>query len=165
MTLHRALGIALLAVGLSAGLCAPAAAQGTNSDTHEVTVRVQEVNAIAVSSDVELVVNETSAGQAPSRTMTNSSFALTTNSLAARKITGALSGAYPDGITLSAELAAPSTGSSVGTHNLSTNAVDLVTSIGPTAESNLNIAYEAAVTAQADPGTYTQTITYTILAQ
>lgn len=164
MRLFRALVIAMVAL-LAGGWGLSVSAQGTDSDTHEVTVQVQEVNAITVGGDVELVVSETSAGQVPSRATTNSSFGITTNSMDARKITAALSGAYPDGVTLSAELTAPSTGTSAGVRGLSTNAVDLVTSIGPTAESNLGITYEAAATTQADPGTYTQTITYTILAQ
>jgi len=45
------------------------------------------------------------------------------------------------------------------------DAKDLVTDIAPTSETDLGITYTAEASATDAPGTYTQTVTYTILAQ
>jgi hypothetical protein len=70
----------------------------------------------------------------------------------------------PAGLTLTANLAAPSaSGSSAGAQALSTTAVDLVTGITKLAEGGLSVGYSLTATAAAGVvSSTTRTVTYTI---
>jgi hypothetical protein len=151
---------------LSVGLTLPAHAQSSDQASHDVSITVQEINAISVSGNVEIVLDAAQPGEAPTPKTATSSYALTTNSTQNRKITGVLSSSYDGNIQLAANLTAPQTGQSTGKTTLeSGTAKDLVTDIAPTSEKNLNITYTASASASDAPGTYTQTVTYTVTAQ
>ena len=141
-------------------------AQSSDDASHDVSITVQEINAIEVGGNLEIVLDAVQPGEAPTPKTASSTYALTTNSTQARKITAILDGGYDGDIQLAAELAAPSTGQSTGKKTLQEGeAQDLVTDIAPTSEKNLSITYTASASASDAPGTYTQTVTYTILAQ
>jgi len=143
-----------------------ATAQVSDDASQDVTITVQEVNAISVGGAVNIVLDAASPGQAPDPKTASSTYAFTTNSPTERKITGVLDAAFGGSIQLQAELAAPSTGQSAGQKRLSSSQPqDLVTNINPAAESGLGITYTASAGATDAPGDYTQTVTYTILAQ
>jgi hypothetical protein len=141
-------------------------AQSTDDASHDVSITVQEINAIEVGGNLEIVLDAVQPGEAPTPKTASSTYALTTNSTSARKVTAILDGSYDGNIQLAAELVAPSTGQSTGQKTLQEGeAQDLVTDIAPTSEKNLSITYTASASASDAPGTYTQTVTYTILAQ
>jgi hypothetical protein len=160
--------IVLLLAAASFAILAPtsASAQASDDASHDVSIIVQEINAIEVGGNVDIVLDAAAPGEAPTPKTAASTYAMTTNSSAARKITAVLSAEYAGNIQLSVELDAPSTGQSVGQQVLNASeAKDLVTDIAPTSETDLGITYTAEASATDAPGTYTQTVTYTILAQ
>jgi hypothetical protein len=151
---------------LSLSLVPAAGAQSTDDASQDVSITVQEINAIAVDGNLEIVLDATLPGEAPTPKTATSAYALTTNSPSARKVTAILDANYDGSIQLAAELVAPSTGQSAGQKTLDgSQAQDLVTDIAPTSEKDLSITYTASASATDAPGTYTQTVTYTILAQ
>jgi hypothetical protein len=163
--MKRLLTVAFAAL-LTLSLVPSAQAQSTDDASHDVSITVQEINAIEVGGNLEIVLDAVQPGEAPTPKTASSTYALTTNSTNARKITAALDGSYDGNIELAAELAAPSTGQSAGKKTLKQGqSEDLVTGIAPTSEKNLSITYTASASATDAPGTYTQTVTYTILAE
>jgi hypothetical protein len=141
-----------------------AAAQSSDEASHTVTIDVQEMNAITVGGDVSITLDAVTAGQAPDPKTVESSYDLTTNSPDARKVTASIEGFDEDGITLEAELTTPGSGASAGWKVLSSSPVDLITEVEQVAGSG-TITYRASATPQADPGSYDQTVTYTVTAQ
>ena len=132
--------------------------------SHTVTIDLAEMNAISVGGDVEIVLDAVTAGQDPTPQTAESGYRLTTNSTQARKVTASIDGFEEDGITLAAELSTPGSGASAGEKVLSSSPVNLITEIEQVAGSG-DITYRASATAQADPGSYEQTVTYTVTAQ
>ncbi|CAN5527383.1 hypothetical protein BH23BAC4_BH23BAC4_08190 [soil metagenome] len=132
--------------------------------SQNVTVVVQEITAISVTGSVSLTINSVgSAGDDPDEVSASSSYNLTTNG-ADKKIVAELDSAFPTGITLAANMAAPSAGgSSVGAVNLSSSAQDLVTGITRLRGSAVPITYTASATVEAepDPG-ISRTVTFTV---
>jgi hypothetical protein len=154
---------AVLAVaGLICATSGIALASATSTQT--VDYEVTAINEIDITGAPTLTVNAATAGSAPNQaTDATTTYAMTTNQT--RKITGALDTAMLAGLTLKANLTAPSTGSSAGAVELSEVAVDLVSGIAPVAESGLGIDFSldatvvAGVIASAD-----KTLTLTIAA-
>lgn len=143
---------------------APLATAQTTA-TQDVTVTVQEINALSVSAaTVALTINAATAGSNPTPvTSSATTYAITTNA-AAKKITGQLSGNFASGITLKVQMAAP-TGASTSQQTLSTTASNLVTGIARIAASALTITYTAEATAAAVPNAptgETKTVTFTV---
>ncbi|MDB6139920.1 MAG: hypothetical protein JWO94_2992, partial [Verrucomicrobiaceae bacterium] len=131
-----------------------------------VTYEVQAINELAVSgSTASLTVNSATAGSAPNAvTDSSTTYSITTNETN-RKISGALNADMPSGVTLSANLAAPTGGTSAGKQTLSSVAVDLVTGISTLNESGKSIQYELAATSAAGVVTSaSKTVTLTITA-
>jgi hypothetical protein len=118
--------------------------------TQAVTVSVQEINELSISSDVILTINTSSAGLGPDPASDGSAtFSLTTNG-SNKKITGHLDTNFSPGITLRALLGAPTPG--IATEQvLSETAVDLVTGFGRIAISDLSISYTATATINVPP--------------
>jgi hypothetical protein len=157
----------LFATLFALGSLQVAAAQGgpvADDANHTVTIDLAEMNAISVGGDVEIVLDAVTAGRDPTPQTAESGYRLTTNSTEARKVTASISGFEQDGITLKVELTSPGTGETAGQKTLTSEAKDLVNNIEQVAGSG-NITYTASATAQADPGTYDQTVTYTVTAQ
>jgi hypothetical protein len=161
MTLIRRFILMTLLLG---GFAGSAWAQNA---TQDVTVVVQEINAISVSGNVTLTISGATAGSSPTdATNAASSYSLTTNGTS-KKITAALDEAYASGITLKVALTAPTaSGSSAGEKTLGTSAVDVVTAVSNVAEGGLQISYTASATPGAAPnaggGGETKTVTYTV---
>jgi hypothetical protein len=87
---------------------------------------------------------------------------VTTNQTGA-KITASIGSAMPSGVTLSANMAAPSGGTSAGYQSLSTTAVDLVTGITKLNASGLSLSYKLDATSAAGTlSSTTRVVTYTI---
>ncbi len=156
----------LTAILATAGLiCATSGiALAANSDTQTVTYEVTAINEIVATGDPTLTVNAAVAGSAPTQvTDATTSYAMTSNET--RKITGALDTAMPAGLTLKANLTAPSTGTSAGAVTLTNVAADLVTAIAPVAESALGIAFSLDATVAAGVvASASKTLTLTIAA-
>ena len=138
----------------------PVAAQ---TATQVVTFEVDAINQIAVAGTPSLIINAAAAGNAPtSVTSTGNTWAVTTNQTGA-KITGSIAAAMPTGLTLSANLSAPTGAASTGLKALGTTAVDLVTGITKQNGSALALSYQLDATAAAGVVTSaTRTVTYTI---
>ena len=147
---------------LALGSIHTVAAQTSDDASHEVTIDIEEMNAITVGSDVTITLDAVTAGQAPTPKSAESTYRLTTNSTDARKVTAAISGFDQEGITLKAELTAPGAGQSAGQKTLTDEPVNLVNDISQTAGTG-SITYTAEATAQSDPGSYSQTVTYTVM--
>lgn len=136
--------------------------------TSTVTYEVTAINEISVSGAPSLTVNAAVAGSAPTAvTDTASSWAVTTNdnSVNGMKITAAIDTAMPTGVTLTANLTAPTGATSAGALTLGVTAVNAVTGIKLLNESALGITYQLSATSAAGVVvSATKTITYTIVA-
>ena len=127
-----------------------------------VTFQVDAINQIAFSGSPSLVVNSATAGSAPTAATAAATWAVTTNQTGS-KISASIGSNMPAGLTLSVNLSAPTGASSAGAQDLSTTAVDLVTSITRLAESALGVSYSlTATTAAGVVSSTTRTVTYTI---
>ena len=135
----------------------------TNSASQNVDIDVTAVNEIALGgAAVTLSVSSAAAGVNPTGVI-GSTYSITTNSTTSKKITAQLGGALPAGLTLSANLAAPSTGVSSGAVALSTTPADVVTSIEAVTASGLSISYAATATVAVAPGSNIAAVTYTLV--
>jgi len=131
--------------------------------TQTVTFQVDAINQVAVSGTPSLVINAAVAGGAPtSVTSTGSTWSVTTNQTGA-KITASISSAMPTGLTLSAQLGAPTGATSAGLKSLGTTSVDLVSGISKLNATGLSLSYELDATAAAGVVTSsTRVVTFTI---
>lgn len=152
---RTALALALLAL-------ASTAAQAQTA-SHTVTFEVKAINQIAITGSPSLTITTAVAGTAPtSVTDATATWAVTTNQTGA-KITASIPTAMPTGLTLSANLVAPTLATSAGFLSLSATAVDLVTGITKLAQGSLGISYKLDATAAAGViASATRVVTYTI---
>jgi hypothetical protein len=153
---------AVLATALSLALGAPAFAQTTATTT--ATFEVTAINEISLSGTAPvLTINAAVAGVAPTPTTASQTYAVTTNETA--KISAALDAAMPDGLTLTAAMAAPTGATSLSAVALTTTGQDLVTGISKLNEAGLALTYGLAATSAAGVvGSSNRVITYTITA-
>jgi hypothetical protein len=138
-------------------------AAGQSSVTQTVSFEVQAINQIAVFGSPSLVISSATAGSAPtSVTSAVSTWAVTTNQSGA-KVTANLDAAMASGVTLSANLAAPSGASSQGLQALGTVAVDVVTGLTKQNAAALGITYTLDATSAAGVvAAGSRIVTYTI---
>jgi hypothetical protein len=140
---------------------APAQAQTANQT---VTFEVKPINQIAFVGAPSLTITTAVAGSAPtSVTDATATWAITTNQSTV-KITASIPSAMPAGLTLSANLTAPTlNGTSAGLVALGTAATDMVTGIAKLAQGALGITYKLDATAAAGVvASSTRVVTYTI---
>ena len=144
-------------------LLAVAQAASAQTANQTVTIQVDAINVIAFAGSPSLTINAAVAGNAPtSASNATATWAVTTNQSNA-KITASLSSAMPAGLTLSANLGAPTGASSNGLTALGVAAVDLVTSITKLAEGTLTVTYQLDATVAAGVvASQSRTVTYTI---
>jgi hypothetical protein len=155
---RRVTRLAAVALVVAAG-----AVHADNEATQDISIAVSSVNEIEVGiGSVAINVSTATAGSTPSGTG-SSTYAITTNATASKKITAALVSALASGLTLSTNLQAPSTGSSAGVTGLSTTAADVVTSIEAVAQSGLTIDYAATATIAVASGSYDADVIYTLV--
>ena len=145
-----------------ATLLAAVGAHAADSATQDVDITVAAVNEISVGSTVTLTINNATAGGNPTGAA-SSTYSITTNSPASKKITAQLASALTSGLSLSVNLTAPSTGTSAGLTALTTAPIDVVTSVEAVAASGLAINYSATATVAVAPNTYPADVTYTIV--
>jgi DNA-binding LytR/AlgR family response regulator len=144
-------------------IAASVATAKAQTATQTVTFQVDAINQVAVAGTPTLTISAAVAGGAPtSATSTGNTWAVTTNQTGA-KITASIGSAMPSGVTLSANMAAPSGGTSAGYQSLSTTAVDLVTGITKLNASGLSLSYKLDATSAAGTlSSTTRVVTYTI---
>jgi len=148
------------ALALTLAVAGTAGAQATQT----VTFAVNAVNQIAVTGSPSLTITTAVAGSAPTSVSdaTTAKWSVTTNQTGA-KVTASIDLDMPAGLTLSANLVAPSVGTSAGAKALSSTEVDVVTGMTKVVGSNLGITYSLdATTAAGVVGTSTRTVTYTV---
>jgi hypothetical protein len=140
-------------------------ALAANTATQSVAYEVSAINELSVSGVPTLTVNAANAGSAPTEVSdATSTYAITTNETS-RKITGAIDTAMPAGVTLTANLAAPTGGASAGALALSDTAVDLVTGISTLNVIDMGITYGLSATSAAGVvASASKTVTLTITA-
>jgi hypothetical protein len=127
-----------------------------------VTFQVNAINQISVAGTPSLTINTATAGSAPTAATASATWAVTTNQSNA-KITAELDSDMPTGLTLTVNLQAPGTASSVGATPLAQAAVDVVTGLTKVAAGSLSIGYSlSATTAAGVVSSATRTVTYTI---
>jgi hypothetical protein len=132
--------------------------------TQTVTFEVKPINQIAFVGAPSLIITTAVAGSAPtSVTDATATWAITTNQSTV-KITASIPSAMPAGLTLSANLTAPTlNGSSAGMVALGTAATDMVTGIAKLAQGGLGITYKLDATSAAGVvASSTRVVTYTI---
>ena len=136
---------------------------GAQTATQTVTFEVDAINQIAVTGTPSLLINTAVAGNAPtSATSSGNTWSVTTNQSGA-KITASIASAMPAGLTLSANLGAPSGATSAGLKALGTTAVDMVTGITKLNASAMSLTYQLDATALAGVvASGTRVVTYTI---
>ena len=152
---NAAIAFALVAIA------APSAQAQTATQT--VTFAVNAINQIAITGAPSLTITTAVAGSAPtSVTDASSAWAVTTNQTGA-KISASIPSNMPAGLTLSANLAAPTGATSASFQSLSTVSVDLVTAITKLAQGSLTATYKLDATAAAGVvASATRLVTYTI---
>jgi hypothetical protein len=157
----------LTAILAAAGLiCATSGiALAADNATQTVTYEVAAINELSVSGNPgALTVSAATAGEAPDAVSdASTTYAITTNE-EGRKITGAIDTDMPPGVTLTANLAAPTVGTSTGAVELTAAPLDLVNGIATLNESGMAITYNLSATSAAGvvdsaPKTVTLTIT------
>jgi hypothetical protein len=153
-------GILVGAASLLASL--GGAAHAADTATQEVDITVQAVNEISLGTTVALTVNSAAAGVNPTG-IASSTYSITTNSTASKKITAQLAAAPTAGLALSVNLQAPSTGTSTGATLLGVAPTDVVHSIEAVAATGLTISYSATATVAVAPTSYSADVTYTIV--
>jgi len=128
-----------------------------------VTFQVDPVNQIAMSGTPSLLINMAAPGNAPTSVQaTGTQWAVTTNQSGA-KITASIPSAMPTGITLSAQLTAPTGATSTGLKALGTTSVDLVSGLTKLNAASLGLTYQLDATAAAGvTASSTRVVTYTI---
>ena len=143
-----------------------AGSAAAQSATQNVTFEVAAINQISVSGGAQsLVVNSATAGSAPTSASATVSWAVTTNE-SNRKITAQLDEDMSANVTLTANMAAPTSGVSGGAKALSlTSAQDMVTSIDTQDASGLSLVYTLSATSAAGVvASDVRIVTYTILS-
>jgi DNA-binding response OmpR family regulator len=142
---------------------AAAASAKAQTATQTVTFQVDAINQVSVSGTPTMAISAAVAGGAPtSVTSTGNTWAVTTNQTGA-KITASIGSAMPTGVTLSANMGAPSGATSAGYLSLGTTAVDLVTGITKLNASALSLNYKLDATSAAGVvSSTTRVVTYTI---
>src|SRR5688572_13512779 len=149
-------GLALLTVASSASA----------QNTQVVNIAVNAISQVAVTGGPQsLTVSTATAGSPLTSASVTVSWAVTTNQTN-QKVSASIDQNLPAGITLSAQLEAPSAGGlSTGPNPLSTAASDLVTGISTLAEAGLDLTYELSATLAAGTlASTSRTVTYTITA-
>jgi hypothetical protein len=135
--------------------------------TQTVTFAVNSINKIAASGSPSLTITTATAGSQPTQaTFTTATYDITTND-STRKITIEINADMPTGVTLKANLTAPTaSGLSAGAVTLShTTPLDAVTGITQVAQAGIAMAYtlDALVTAGV-VASDTRTVTLTVVA-
>jgi CheY-like chemotaxis protein len=158
---YKAMSRNIIITGL---LVVAAAASGhAQTATQTVTFQVDAINLVSVAGTPTLTISAAVAGGAPtSVTSTGNTWAVTTNQTGA-KITASIASAMPTGVTLSANMTAPSGGTSAGYQSLGTTAVDLVTGVTKLNSTGLALNYKLDATSAAGVlSSTTRVVTYTI---
>lgn len=153
----------LISVASIAFLSLAASPLQAQSASQTVVFEVKAVNEVGVTGAPNLVIDSAKPGESTlSAQSTGNTWSVTTNQTHA-KITAALDEDMPAGMTLSAELAAPSGAQSAGMKPLGTTPVDMVTSISRLNQSGLPLVYELdAVASLAHNAKGSRAVTYTI---
>lgn len=118
--------------------------------SQSVTVSVQEINELSISSDVSLTIMSATPGGGPlPATDASATYNITTNGTN-KKLVGSLDSNFPPGISLKMLLQAPGAASS-SEQTLSDVAVDLTSGFGRFAAIDLTISYTAEATISVAP--------------
>lgn len=151
----------LAALALTA--IAASQSQAQNTATQTVTFQVNAITRLAFTGSPSLTITDAVPGDAPTSVTASGTWALTNNQLA-QKITASIASNMPGGLTLSADVAAPTlSGTSLGKRALSTATVDVITGVGRQNQSGLNVTYTLDATSDAGSiGSSTRVVTYTI---
>jgi len=153
--------VGLLAIVLVFSLVGTAMAA---SSYHSVAVKVEPINEITVNGILMLTINST--GEVTDDTTCTLDWSTNATAQKGAKISAQLDSDYTTGLTLKAAVApgTNSNGTSAGTQTLSTTSVDLVTGLTHESVTGSVITYTATATMAVAPATYTQSVTYTIVA-
>jgi hypothetical protein len=145
-------------------LTASASIAGAQTGTQTVTFAVAAINQLSFTGTPSLTINAATAGSAPTSVSTSTlTYAITTNE-SDKKIRASLDTDMPTGVTLKANMAAPSGALSASDQALSATAVNLVTGITQLNASGLSLTYTLEATAGAGVvASTTRTVTYTII--
>ncbi len=131
--------------------------------TQTLTFKVNAINKIAFVGAPSLTITTATAGSAPtSVTNATARWSVSTNQTGA-KITASIPTVMPAGLTLSANLTAPTGATSASYQALGVTATDLVTGITKIGQSSLGVLYRLDATLAAGVVTSaTRVVTYTI---
>jgi len=151
----------LFAAALIAIAFSNSAVAQSNKSSQQVSINVAEIAVIAVHGTINMNINTATAGQAPDPTSASATFDLSTNGKD-KKISAKLDRKMPKGLTLYAQMDAPSKAKSAGKVELSDKSVDLLSKISNVRSSGLALNYEAVATVDATPDNVVRTVTYTI---
>jgi len=132
--------------------------------SQSVNVSVQEINELAISSDITLTITNASAGLGPDPVSNSAATYNVTTNGSNKKIIGTLDSEFANGITLRVLLSTPGVGIATE-QDLSTTSVDLVTGFGRVAVTNLTITYTAIadITAAPNGAGASRTVTLTLM--
>jgi len=132
--------------------------------SQSVTVSVQEINELSISSDVTLTIMSATPGSGPiPATDASATYNITTNGTN-KKLVGSLDSNFPTGISLKLLIQAPGAASS-SEQTLSNVAADLTTGFGRVAATDLTVSYTAEATIDVAPNGagVSRTVTLTLM--
>lgn len=155
---NRLIGtIATVALLLGSG----AASAQTNTDTASVNFTISAVSLIDIAADVDLTIDSvTSVGGGLADATDTTTYAITNNQ-STMKLVGKIDSTITDA-DIKVNVTAPSSGTSAGTVTLSTTDQDLVTAVGTTDQSGVDMTFTLSATVSAGVVSGTKTFTMTL---
>jgi hypothetical protein len=125
---------------------------------------VKAINEINIDgSSVTLTVSGAAAGQKPPTATAATTYDITTNGGdEGRKLTAAIDADMPAGVTLSLDVTGPASGISSGSSTITSSPSDVVTMIGPVAQSDIPMSFQlnaAVIAGMISAGSRTLTLT------
>ena len=157
--------LAASSLAIVASVVPTRAVQAQTTGTQTVTFAVNAVNQVAFTgtpSTLTITAATTGVGLTSVTSAAGPTWAVTTNQTGA-KITASIPTDMPTGLTLKANLAAPSGATSLSPVALSSTVVDVVTGITKLAQGSLALSYKLDATAAAGVVTSaSRIVTYTI---
>lgn len=154
----------LLAIGIISLLFGTVSANAQQSSVQIIDINIAEMAVINTSGVLSMNFNAVQAGDTPEPVYANTTYSISTNG-ANKKVTAEIDVDLPVGVTIDVEMQPTPNGTSTGKQRLSTNPVDLV--LGVTRERGiaLNVSWEGRVTLEAEPGSHTRFVTFTLTNQ
>lgn len=154
----------LFALGMFFLLFGTISANAQQASVQIVDINISEMAVINTSGVLSLNFTAVQAGNTPEPVYATTTYSISTNG-ANKKITAELDVNLPTGVTIDVEMQPTPNGVSTGKQRLSINPVDLVTGVTRERGTALDVSWEGRATLEAEPGSHTRFVTFTLTSQ